>query len=442
MTLSWYSISISYQSGGAPFFTGYFSVNTTTNTIHHFVNSTSTTLNLLKFSSNDYNADYKFVSGNFTFGGTVIQSIPALDSTYNASEWSIWYGAGDTYPNLSYKDANTGNWYDITPYGTIFSFSVSATSQPANIPPTISNNYNIYIYVANSPYIFHGLLTVDDNTKIITSFTDTSSNNLLAFTANDNESDYRFINNKFTVNGTAISSIPALDATFGAIEWQFWLYNGINSLAYKDSSNTWKYVTPLGASIYNISTYLPASSGGNGSGNVPCFNTDTKILCLNKNFEEEYIPVQLLRVGDLVKTYLHGYRKIKYIGVNRFTNDPNNYKCCMYVMSKKNEKQLIEDLVITGEHSILVNYVERLERIKQNKILMSERRIDDKILLMASISGRFQKKTDNNDYVYYHFAVEDDNDSIHRKFGVWANGILAEIPCSYEFKSLNLRPLV
>jgi len=36
----------------------------------------------------------------------------------------------------------------------------------------------------------------------------------------------------------------------------------------------------------------------------------TKILCLNKDLQEEYSPIENLRKGDLVKSYKHGYRKI------------------------------------------------------------------------------------------------------------------------------------
>ena len=57
---------------------------------------------------------------------------------------------------------------------------------------------------------------------------------------------------------------------------------------------------------------------------VPCFKEDTKILCLNKEFQEEYIKIQDLRRGDIVKSYLHGYRKIEYIGKNDMYNDPSN----------------------------------------------------------------------------------------------------------------------
>ena len=45
-----------------------------------------------------------------------------------------------------------------------------------------------------------------------------------------------------------------------------------------------------------------------------CFNQGTKILCCNKNLKEEYISIENLKKGDLVKTYKHGYKKIDLIG--------------------------------------------------------------------------------------------------------------------------------
>jgi hypothetical protein len=45
--------------------------------------------------------------------------------------------------------------------------------------------------------------------------------------------------------GTAINSIPTLDSIYGATEWQFWNYNGVNCLSYKNASNEWIALTPL-----------------------------------------------------------------------------------------------------------------------------------------------------------------------------------------------------
>ena len=64
-----------------------------------------------------------------------------------------------------------------------------------------------------------------------------------------------------------------------------------------------------------------------------CFNQGTKILCLNKDsLEEEYKSIETLRKGDLVKTYLHGYKKIHLIGKNNMRNNPTEPLNCMYVM--------------------------------------------------------------------------------------------------------------
>jgi hypothetical protein len=67
---------------------------------------------------------------------------------------------------------------------------------------------------------------------------------------------------------------------------------------------------------------------------VSCFNYGTKFLCLNQHFEEEYIPIQELKRGSIVKTYLHGYRRIDCIGRNRMLNDPTNKTSCMFKMEK------------------------------------------------------------------------------------------------------------
>ena len=50
---------------------------------------------------------------------------------------------------------------------------------------------------------------------------------------------------------------------------------------------------------------------------------------------------------------------------------------------------------------------------------------DDKYLLLAGFSNKFEKIMDTNEYEIYHVCCEDEgNNDLH--YGIYANGILAE----------------
>ena len=165
-----------------------------------------------------------------------------------------------------------------------------------------------------------------------------------------------------------------------------------------------------------------------------CFNHGTKILCLNQNFNEEYIPIQDLQKEDhLIKTYLHGYRKIDRLGKGVVVNHPNLWHGCMYKMKKTEENGLIEDLIVTGGHSILVDKVSDEEHQYQvNKIGIQK--IDDKQLLLASASPNFVKMEDVDLYAYYQLTPEN-NGNNNERFGIWANGVLVETPSKNQYMS-------
>ena len=158
-----------------------------------------------------------------------------------------------------------------------------------------------------------------------------------------------------------------------------------------------------------------------------CFNYDTKILCLNHLLEEEYIPIQDLNKGDLVKTYLHDYRKIHLIHKGVLFNNPNEWNQCMYKMEKTDENGLLEDLIVTGGHSILVDSISDREKEKLCEIGLQDYadKIENKYLVLAAVSDEFIQVKNNNKYTYYHFTLESEDDN--QRFGIWANGILAEI---------------
>jgi hypothetical protein len=166
-----------------------------------------------------------------------------------------------------------------------------------------------------------------------------------------------------------------------------------------------------------------------------CFNEGTKILCLNKNLEEEYIPIENLRKGDFVKSYKHGYRKIDLIGKNKMINNPDLWHSCMYKMEKTKENGLLEDLIVTGGHSILVNNLGKYKAYN-TKLLDSTLMIDDKFLLLSSVSKEFIKLENKNIYTYYHFTLEN-NGNDDERFGVCANGVLTETPSKKQFMKHN-----
>ena len=162
-----------------------------------------------------------------------------------------------------------------------------------------------------------------------------------------------------------------------------------------------------------------------------CFNQGTKILFLNKKLEEEYICVENLRRGDLVKSYKHGYRKIDLIGKNFMVNNPDHFGVCMYKMEKTPDNGLIEDLIVTGGHSILIDDLGDYKK-ETDEIFGSNPMIDDKYLLLAALSKDFTKLDNTHPYIYYHFILENNGDNDER-FGVWANGVLTETPSNNQF---------
>ena len=103
----------------------------------------------------------------------------------------------------------------------------------------------------------------------------------------------------------------------------------------------------------------------------------------------------------------------------------------MYKMEKTDDNELIDDLIITGGHAILVDDLGSFK--EENDLIFGETRmIDDKYLLLSDISTDFQKIENTNLYTYYHFILEN-NGSNEERFGVWANGILTETPSKKVF---------
>ena len=169
---------------------------------------------------------------------------------------------------------------------------------------------------------------------------------------------------------------------------------------------------------------------------TPCFNKGTKILCLNSMKEEEYIQIENLKKGDLVKSYLHGYRKIDSIGKNSMINNPEHFNLSMYKMEKTDTNGLIEDLIVTGGHSILVDDLGEYYNENNGRFKGKIPKIDDKYFLLSAVSKEFTQLKDTNEYTYYHLVLENNGNNDER-FGIWANGILSETISKNQFSEIE-----
>jgi hypothetical protein len=163
-----------------------------------------------------------------------------------------------------------------------------------------------------------------------------------------------------------------------------------------------------------------------------CFKEGTKILCQNNNGDDEYISIENLRKNDLVKTYKHGYKRIKYIAYNNINNPNNQDRTAdrLYLCSKENFPELFEDLIITGHHSILVDNLNQEELIKTGKLYNGLYYItDDKKRLAAIIDQRTKPYEREGNFKIWHLALEHEDENMN--YGIYANGLLVE-SCSIK----------
>ncbi len=148
-----------------------------------------------------------------------------------------------------------------------------------------------------------------------------------------------------------------------------------------------------------------------------CYEKNTLILVVENDFEI-YKKICELKVGDTVKTYNNGYKQIKIIKSFKYRNFYKNSNLnCLYKMKE-------HDVILTGGHSILVDNLTEKERVNNIKYRFKQT-IEDKKLLLACSSDKFEKLVDDLEYELWHFALE--NDDVKKHYGVYINdGILSE----------------
>jgi len=186
----------------------------------------------------------------------------------------------------------------------------------------------------------------------------------------------------------------------------------------------------LYATITDINSNLLATSN-TLTPTTTCFLKKTKILCENNIYKN----IEDLNIDDIIITTL-GNKKIK--GIQKITHSVKNTNNLqkIYKLSKLNDNNLIDDLYITGGHSILVNYLSDNEIIETKKYFNNiTPMIDDKYKLLACIDKRFEQIDFEDNVELYHILLE--NNNINEQYAIYANGILTETISELAYKSNN-----
>ena len=178
-----------------------------------------------------------------------------------------------------------------------------------------------------------------------------------------------------------------------------------------------------------------------------CFKEGTKIMCRTPDCDK-YIPIEQLDDHVYVKTYKHGYKRVKYLLQSKLINTDKRTINKLYVMKKSKENKLIEDLYVTGSHALLVDNLDENTSLKMDKLINKldieyHRKIDDKEKLIACFDKRFKEHNELGLFNIYHLVLEND-DNEYSNYGIYANGILAEstdeitLSRMKDFKLINL----
>jgi hypothetical protein len=182
------------------------------------------------------------------------------------------------------------------------------------------------------------------------------------------------------------------------------------------------YGTPVTTYLYNITTSATATTFGL---NIVCFKKGTKILCEN----DVYIPIEELKINDLVKTYKQGYQKIIKIAHSRLCDYVQSAYNQMYTYSRESNPDLIEDLHLTGGHSLLLDTLTDEESNDMKKIhwpTTEEYMVEDKFKLLACFSHKLHISTEQNAEIYHLTLEPPENAKPSYVYGIYANGILVE----------------
>jgi hypothetical protein len=365
--------------------------------------------------------------------------IGVIEGSWDSTEIS------DTGQFIAIANVNNGLWYS-TNYGTTFTKVRSTASRLVTIDKvdgkfifcTLAGGGDIY-YSTNSGATFSTM----DTGRLITDMKYNSSNYTLYVLFNSNATiiSYTIPYAKpiVTIDGTPV----ALGGTYTALARTKSVNLSVTSspsFPIRTTVGTTNVLEDLNTiaitdDLYNYNIYVMVLRN--------CFKEGTKILCYVDN-KEQYVPVEELRRGTLVKTQVNGYVPIHTIGHSKIYNSDNKLRSMnrLFKCTKENYPEITEDLIITGCHGILVDKTVFTAELRQKTKELTrddEWVTGDKCRLLTCLDERAEPYEEEGTFPIWHFAL--DHFDRFMNYGVYANGLLVEscdINTINEFSGLEL----
>jgi hypothetical protein len=208
--------------------------------------------------------------------------------------------------------------------------------------------------------------------------------------------------------------------------------------------NTFTYNTYNSTDTIQLRQYTQSAGYSNPSEpfqitvGIPCFKKDTRILT-----SDGYRRIQDIRKGDMVYTYIHGYKAVHAIGYKQIHHNatPNKIQTQLYRCSRSKYPELLEDLIITGCHSILIpEFISQEQNDKTLVVLGDIYMTDNLYRLPACVDDRTTVYETPGEYTIYHLALE--HDDYYSNYGIYANGLLVETCSKRYMKELSNMTLI
>jgi hypothetical protein len=168
--------------------------------------------------------------------------------------------------------------------------------------------------------------------------------------------------------------------------------------------------------------------------NPPCFLEGTRILVWDhEEKRQKYVPIETIRPGMLVKTYMDGYLPVDMIGTSIIQNPDDSFRVInrLYRYPKGSYPVLNEDLVMTGCHSILVDSLTPYQQKYMFRIHGTLPKTDGKYRCMMCLDGKAEPYAREGIFRVWHLALESDHP--RRNYGVYVAGGLLVETCSQRY---------